>query len=91
MDVEEIIQLPSNQACIITTGSQGEPMSALTRMAMNDHKRLEIQPGDTVVISASPIPGNEKSVSRTIDQLFKLGANVIYEPMSGVHVSGHAF
>ncbi len=90
VDVDEIVQLPSNQACIITTGSQGEPMSALTRMAMNDHKRLEIQPGDTVVISASPIPGNEKSVARTINQLFKLGANVIYEPMSGVHVSGHA-
>jgi len=90
VDVDEIVQLPTNQACIITTGSQGEPMSALTRMATNDHKRLEIQPGDTVVISASPIPGNEKSVARTIDQLFKLGANVIYEPMSGVHVSGHA-
>ncbi|MGI6449794.1 MAG: ribonuclease J [Desulfitobacteriia bacterium] len=90
VDVEEIIQLPGNQACIITTGSQGEPMSALTRMAMSDHKRVEIQPGDTVVISANPIPGNEKSVARTIDQLFKLGANVIYEPMSGVHVSGHA-
>lgn len=90
VDVDEIIQLPMNQACIITTGSQGEPMSALTRMAMNDHKRIEIQPGDTVVISANPIPGNEKSVAKTIDQLFKLGANVIYEPSSGVHVSGHA-
>lgn len=89
VDVEEIIQLPSNQACIITTGSQGEPMSALTRMAQSDHKRIEIMPGDTVVISASPIPGNEKSISRTIDQLFKLGANVIYEATSGVHVSGH--
>jgi ribonuclease J len=90
VDVDEIVKLPSNQACIITTGSQGEPMSALTRMAMNDHRRIEIIPGDTVVISANPIPGNEKSVARTIDQLFKLGANVIYEPNSGVHVSGHA-
>lgn len=90
IDIDEIIQLPSNQACIITTGSQGEPMSALTRMAMNDHKRVGIQPGDTVVISANPIPGNEKSVARTIDQLFRLGATVIYESMSGVHVSGHA-
>lgn len=90
LEVEEIVQLPANQVCIITTGSQGEPMSALTRMAMSDHKKLEIQPGDTVVISANPIPGNEKSVARTVDQLFRLGANVIHESVSGVHVSGHA-
>jgi len=90
VDVDEILNLPTNQACIITTGSQGEPMSALTRMAMNDHRRIEIQPGDTVIISASPIPGNEKSVAKTIDHLFKLGANVIYESVSGMHVSGHA-
>jgi ribonuclease J len=62
----------------------------LTRMAMNDHKRIEIIPGDTVIISASPIPGNEKLVHRTIDHLFRLGAEVIYESFSGVHVSGHA-
>lgn len=90
VDVDEILNLPGNQACILTTGSQGEPMSALTRMAMNDHRRVEIQPGDTVIISASPIPGNEKSVARTIDHLFKQGANVIYESVSGMHVSGHA-
>ncbi|WP_425807412.1 ribonuclease J [Desulfitobacterium sp. Sab5] len=90
IDVDEIVNLPGNQACILTTGSQGEPMSALTRMAMNDHRRVEIQPGDTVIISASPIPGNEKSIARTIDHLFKLGANVIYESINGVHVSGHA-
>lgn len=90
VDVDEIINLPGSQACILTTGSQGEPMSALTRMAMNDHRRVEIQPGDTVIISASPIPGNEKSVARTIDHLFKQGANVIYESVSGMHVSGHA-
>ncbi|UWG98570.1 ribonuclease J [Dehalobacter sp. DCM] len=90
VDVEEAIQLPTNQVCIITTGSQGEPMSALTRMASGDHKKVEIVPGDTVIISASPIPGNEKSISRTIDQLFKLGANVVYEKEAGVHVSGHA-
>lgn len=90
IDVDEIVNLPGNQACILTTGSQGEPMSALTRMAMNDHRRVEIQPGDTVIISASPIPGNEKSVARTIDHLFRLGANVIYESINGVHVSGHA-
>ena len=90
LDVDEIVKLPNSQVCIITTGSQGEPMSALTRMAMNDHRKLEIQPGDTVVISANPIPGNEKSVAKTIDQLFRLGANVIYESVAGVHVSGHA-
>ncbi|MGE4273629.1 MAG: ribonuclease J [Desulfitobacterium sp.] len=90
VDVDEIVNLPGNQACILTTGSQGEPMSALTRMAMSDHRRIEIQPGDTVIISANPIPGNEKSVSKTIDLLFKLGANVIYESNQGMHVSGHA-
>ncbi|HVJ47740.1 ribonuclease J [Desulfitobacterium sp.] len=90
VDVDEIVNLPGNQACILTTGSQGEPMSALTRMANNDHRSVEIQPGDTVIISASPIPGNEKSVARTIDRLFKLGANVIHGSINGVHVSGHA-
>lgn len=90
IDVDEIVNLPGNQACILTTGSQGEPMSALTRMAMSDHRRVEIQPGDTVIISASPIPGNEKSVARTIDHLFRQGAHVIYESISGMHVSGHA-
>lgn len=90
VEVDEIINLPGNQACILTTGSQGEPLSALTRMAMREHRSIEIQPGDTVIISASPIPGNEKSVSRTIDHLFKLGANVIYESYQGTHVSGHA-
>lgn len=90
IDVDEIVNLPGNQACILTTGSQGEPMAALSRMAMNDHRSVSIQPGDTVIISASPIPGNEKSVARTIDRLYKLGANVIYGSAQGVHVSGHA-
>ncbi|MDR3289275.1 MAG: ribonuclease J [Peptococcaceae bacterium] len=90
VDVDEMINLPGNQACILTTGSQGEPMSALTRIAMNDHRHVEIRPGDTVIISASPIPGNEKAISRTIDHLFKQGANVIYESASRMHVSGHA-
>jgi ribonuclease J len=89
VDVDEIVKLPNNQVCIITTGSQGEPMSALTRMAAGDHRRLEIKSGDTVIISANPIPGNEKSISRTIDQLFRLGANVIHGSASQVHVSGH--
>ncbi|WP_213974658.1 ribonuclease J [Tepidanaerobacter acetatoxydans] len=90
MDLDEINRLPKEKVVIITTGSQGEPMSALTRMAMSEHKKVEIMPEDTVLISASPIPGNEKFIARTIDHLFKKGANVIYEAISGVHVSGHA-
>ena len=83
-------QLPGIVHCHLTTGSQGEPMSALTRMAMSDHKKVDIVPGDTVIISATPIPGNEKMVSRTIDFLLRQGAEVIYEAASGIHVSGHA-
>jgi ribonuclease J len=89
VELDEINRLPANQVTILTTGSQGEPMSALTRMAMSDHRQVDILPGDTVIISASPIPGNEKLVARTIDHLFKQGANVIYESFSGIHVSGH--
>lgn len=89
IELDEINRYPARQVVILTTGSQGEPMSALTRMALSDHKRLEIYPGDTVIISATPIPGNEKMVARTIDHLFRLGADVIYEPFSGIHVSGH--
>lgn len=90
VEVDEIVNLPVNEVCILTTGSQGEPMSALTRMAQHDHRQISISPGDTVIISASPIPGNEKAVSRNIDMLLKLGAKVIYESISGLHVSGHA-
>jgi len=90
IDINAIKQMPDKELLIITTGSQGEPMSALTRMANHDHKHVAIKPGDTVIISATPIPGNEKSVARTVDQLFKLGANVIYESADGMHVSGHA-
>lgn len=90
IDIDETSNYQPSQIVIITTGSQGEPMSALTRMAMNDHKKVDIMPGDTVIISATPIPGNEKLVSRTIDNLYKLGADVIYEKSNGVHVSGHA-
>lgn len=90
IDLDDIPMYPKNKIVVLTTGSQGEPMSALTRMAMCDHKRIEIIPGDTVIISASPIPGNEKMVHRTIDHLFRQGAQVIYESVSGVHVSGHA-
>lgn len=90
IDIDETNRYRDEEIVIITTGSQGEPMSALTRMATGDHKKVDIMPGDTVIISATPIPGNEKLVSRTIDNLYKLGANVIYEKSNGVHVSGHA-
>lgn len=90
IDLDEIDLYPANQIVIITTGSQGEPMSALTRMATSEHKKVSIVPGDMVIISASAIPGNEKLVARTINYLFKQGARVIYESVSGIHVSGHA-
>ncbi|MBP2666617.1 MAG: Ribocuclease [Firmicutes bacterium] len=89
IDISEINNYPPNRLVILTTGSQGEPMSALTRMAMSDHRKVEIVPGDTVMISATPIPGNEKLVARTVDYLFRQGADVIYEASSGIHVSGH--
>lgn len=90
INVDYIGKYPADKIIIITTGSQGEPMSALTRMAAGEHKKVSILPGDMVVISASPIPGNEKLVSRVINQLFKEGADVIYEALADVHVSGHA-
>ncbi len=89
VELDEINRLPADKVVLLTTGSQGEPMSALTRMAMRDHRQIDILPGDTVIISANPIPGNEKLVARTIDHLFKQGADVIYESFSGIHVSGH--
>jgi len=90
IDVDEINNYPADKIVIITTGSQGEPMSALTRMSQSDHKKVGVVPGDTVIISATPIPGNEKLVAKTIDNLMKLGANVIYGRSEGIHVSGHA-
>lgn len=89
IELDEANKLPRNRVVILTTGSQGEPMSALTRMALSDHRQVDIMPGDTIIISAMPIPGNEKLVTRIIDQLFKLGARVIYESASDIHVSGH--
>lgn len=80
----------ANEVVLITTGSQGEPMSALTRMAFSDHRKVAIGPNDYVIISATPIPGNEKTVSRVVNELMKLGAEVVYEKMYDVHVSGHA-
>ena len=90
IDVDEIGRYKPNQLVIITTGSQGEPMSALSRIASSDHKKIEIIPGDKVIISASPIPGNEKLVSKVINELFKRGAEVIYHAIMDTHVSGHA-
>jgi len=90
IDLDMIDKYPSNRVVIITTGSQGEPMSALSRMAVNEHKKVEIEPGDLIIISASPIPGNEKSIFKVINELFKKGADVIYESLADVHVSGHA-
>ncbi|SHK78375.1 ribonuclease J [Selenomonas ruminantium] len=90
IDIDEINNYRPEQIVIVTTGSQGEPMSALTRMALSDHRKVTIVPDDTVIISATPIPGNEKLVSKTIDNLMRLGANVIYGRDKEVHVSGHA-
>lgn len=90
VEVEEAIKLPPEKVVLLTTGSQGEPMSGLSRMAVGEHRQVEIVPGDTVIFAANPIPGNEKLVSRTIDNLFRLGADVVYESVSGTHVSGHA-
>jgi ribonuclease J len=89
MRVEEIDELPPEKVVVMTTGSQGEPMSGLTRMSVRDHPRLKIVPGDTVVISATPIPGNEKGVYKTINNLFRLGATVVHGTDGRSHVSGH--
>lgn len=91
ISVDEIHNYPNEQVTIITTGSQGEPMSALARIAFSNHRKLKIEPKDLYIISASPIPGNGKLVSKVINQLFKKGANVIYEALEEVHVSGHAY
>jgi len=90
ISIDHISKYPNNQVVLITTGSQGEPMSALTRMAASEHRKINVIEGDTVIISASPIPGNEKFISKVINQLFAKGAEVIYEALADVHVSGHA-
>ncbi len=90
VDVEEAARMAPGKVVILTTGSQGEPMSALARMSTADHKKIDIMAGDVVIIAASPVPGNETTVMRTIDNLFRRGARVIYESSAGVHASGHA-
>ena len=88
--IEEINQYPPEKVVLITTGSQGEPLSALSRMASASHRNVRIGEGDFIIISATPIPGNEKMVTKVVNGLLKLGAEVIYESMYDVHVSGHA-
>ncbi len=90
IDMNEINRFPAEKIVLITTGSQGEPMSALSRMAMNEHRSVTITPMDFIIISATPIPGNEKLVTKVVNELMKSGAEVIYESMYDVHVSGHA-
>ncbi len=90
LEIDDLDHYPDDEILILTTGSQGEPMSGLTRMAFSEHRKLQIKQSDKVIISATPIPGNEKFVSRVINQLYRCGAEVIYEAMAEVHVSGHA-
>ncbi|HBG54806.1 MAG TPA: RNase J family beta-CASP ribonuclease, partial [Ruminococcaceae bacterium] len=90
IDIDQISRYPKEKIVLVTTGSQGEPMSALTRMAFADHRKVEVGPGDFIIISARPIPGNEKTIGNVIDELMKRGCKVIYESMYEVHVSGHA-
>ncbi|MBR1798188.1 MAG: ribonuclease J [Clostridiales bacterium] len=91
IDIGSINKYPDNEVVVLTTGSQAEPTSALSRMAFASHKEVEIRDGDTVIISAHPIPGNEKSIYKLVDELLKRGADVIYESLAEVHVSGHAY
>lgn len=91
ISVDKIRDYPNEEITIITTGSQGEPMAALARIAFSNHRKISIEPHDTFIISASPIPGNDKLISRVINQLFKKGADVVYEDLEEVHVSGHAY
>ena len=90
IDIDLLNRYPKDKVVLITTGSQGEPMSALTRMAFADHRKVEVGPGDCIIISAKPIPGNEKMVSTVIDELLKRGCDVVYESSHEIHVSGHA-
>ncbi|HVI41492.1 MAG TPA: ribonuclease J, partial [Anaerovoracaceae bacterium] len=90
VDINKTKNIPDKELVIITTGSQGEPMSALARMASSDHKAIQIKKGDIVILSSSPVPGNEKTVSNVVNKLFEKGADVIYSDIADIHVSGHA-
>jgi len=91
IDVEQVNDFPDDEIVIITTGSQGEPMASLARMATGSHKQIKIKKEDTVILSSKFIPGNEKAITKIINALYRLGADVIYEKISAIHVSGHAF
>jgi ribonuclease J len=91
LGIDEVDAYPDNEIVIVTTGTQGEPMSALTRMSAGTHKQIQIKKGDTVALSSKFIPGNERAITKIIDNLYKKGADVIYEKISDIHVSGHAF
>lgn len=90
LDLRELAYLPPEEVCMVTTGSQGEPMSALTRIALDDHKQIKLERGDTVILSSRFIPGNERTISELINHLYRRGAEVFHEKVSEVHVSGHA-
>ncbi len=90
IDIDTISRYPNDKLVLITTGSQGEPMSALSRMAVGEHRKVKVTSEDFIIISATPIPGNEKHVNRVVNDLLKLGADVVYEAMYEIHVSGHA-
>ncbi|MEW6522139.1 MAG: ribonuclease J [Bacillota bacterium] len=89
VELEALRTVPARHAAVLTTGSQGEPMSALARMSSGENRRLQVEPGDVVVLAATPVPGNETMVARTVDNLFRRGARVLYQASAGVHVSGH--
>lgn len=91
ISIDDLNDYENNKITLITTGSQGEPMASLARIAFSTHRKIVIEPNDTFIISASPIPGNDKLISRVINQLFRKGADVIYEDLEDVHVSGHAY
>lgn len=91
LSLHELARVPDSQVLMLTTGSQGEPQSALNRMAFNDHKKLKVKPGDTIILSSKFIPGNERTIQNIINHLYRLGAEVIYEQVREIHVSGHAY
>jgi ribonuclease J len=91
ISLQDMARLPDSGIVMLTTGSQGEPMSALTRMAFNDHKKLKVKPGDTIILSSKFIPGNERTIHNIINHLYRQGAEVIHEQVRDIHVSGHAY
>jgi ribonuclease J len=91
IDIDDVNTYPDDEIIMVTTGSQGEPMSSLARMAAGTHKQIKIQPEDKVILSSKFIPGNEKAIANIINNLYRQGADVVYEKISRIHVSGHAF